>query len=190
MPQSTIKTTLKKLSETPDASKIQRHLFEGRLYGKVFLVIPIYTENLPLARNQMATPFKKHHFTTNNTKHMFNERGVIHAIARPDVRIDHFEDDCLSDAVEVGAEDVEIHDVAERQVTFYCEPNEFVKVKQKLTSSGYKIVDADCHFIWEAPTVKLNADEAKNYEQFKERLQTGVDGFEVIYDNVDDDEEP
>lgn len=189
VPQSTIKVVLKKLSETPDTSKMIRHLWEGRLYGKLFLVIAIYTDNLALARNQLSVPFKKHNFTMNNTKHLFKERGVIDALARSDIRVDHFEDDCLNDAIECGAEDVEIHDVNQQQVTFYCEPIEFVKVKQKLTSAGYKIVDAECVFAWEAPTVKLNEDESKNYEHFKDRLQQGVDGFDTIYDNLDDDDD-
>lgn len=120
---------------------------------------------------------------------MFVERGVIDALARPDILIEHIEDDCLTDAIESGAEDVEIHDAAQRQVTFYCEPNEFLKVKQKLTSCGYKIVDSECAFIWEAPKVKLREDEAKNYQQFKERLQQLVDGFDIVYDNHDDDDD-
>lgn len=187
VPASTIKTALKKLSEATDTSKVHRHLWEGRLYGKLFIVLAVYTDNLGLARNQLAVPFKKHNFLHNNTKHMFTERGVIAALARPEVRTDHFEDDCLNDAIECGAEDIEVGDVAERQVTFYCEPNEFVRVKQKLSSSGYKIVDAECVFFWEAPTAALSEDETKNYDQFKERLVQGVDGFDTIYDNLDDD---
>lgn len=190
VPQSTIKAVLKKLSEAPDTSAVNRHLFEGRLYGKLFLIISVYTDNLALSRNQLAVPIKKHHFMLNNTKHMFTERGVIAALARPEVRADHFEDDCLNDAIECGAEDIEVHDVAQRQVAFLCEPIEFVKVKQKLTSCGYKIVEADCVFNFDGPTVKLSEEEVKNYDFFKERLQQGLDGFDTIYDNLaeDDDE--
>lgn len=187
VPASTIKTVLKKLSETPDTSKVHRHLYEGRLFGKVFLVIAVYTENLAQTRAQLGSPFKKHGFSINNTKHLFTERGVIEASVRPEIRDDHFEDDCLNDAVECGAEDVEVHDVAQRQVTFYCEPNEFASVKQKLIKCGYKIIDSECVFFWESPTVKLTEEETKNYQQFKERLSQGVDGFDTVYDNVEDE---
>lgn len=186
VPQSSIKATLKKLSEAPDSSKMHRHIYGGRLYGKVFLVIAVYTDNLALAQNQLSHPFKKHNFFANDSKNMFTERGIIDALAPPEVRIDHFEDDCETDAIECGAEEVEVHDVAQRQVTFYCDPKEFIIVKQKLTKCGYKIVDAECVFIWEKPKVKLTDAEAKNYQQFKERLQNGLDGFDTIYDNVDD----
>lgn len=120
---------------------------------------------------------------------MFTERGVIDALARPEVRIDHFDDDCETDAIECGAEEFEVHDAAQRQVTFYCDPKDFVLVKQKLTKCGYKIVDGECVFIWEKAKVKLTDAETKNYQQFKERLQNGIDGFDTIYDNVDDGED-
>lgn len=186
---TTIKTTLKRLSETPDTSKLHRHLFEGRLYSKLFLVIAVYTENLALTRNQLANIFKKHKFETNTTKHLFNEQGVIGALVKPTINMDSIEDECLNDAVESGAEDIEVHDAKERQVTFFCDPNEIVKVKQKLSSLGHEIVHSECVFEPKIPAANLSEAEIANYDLFKEKLRSMVDGFDEIYANLDEEDE-
>lgn len=185
---STIKITMKKSSESVDTSKLHRHLFEGRLYNKLFIIIAVYTDNLALTRNQIAAPFRKHRLEANNTKHCFEERGLISAIARPDINTEQFDEECLNDAVECGAEDVEIYDVAERQVTFICDANDIVSVKQKLTKAGHKIAAAECVFEPKVPTVSLSAAELENYESFKQKLETLVEGFDEIYDNLESDE--
>lgn len=187
VPQNTIQATLKKYAQTPDTTKLHRHLYEGRLYHKVFAIIAIYTENLQLTRNQIAAALKKHKFVSDGTKNLFTERGVIDAIARPEIRSDNIEDDCLEDAIECGAEDIEVHDANEKQITFYCEPQEILRVKHKLSSLGHHIVNAECIFIPKSALVTLTESEAENYEIFKEKLRA-VDGFDEIYDNIDDED--
>lgn len=186
VPAATIKTTLKKLTDQPDLKKVHRHIYEGRLYGKLYLLIVVYSENLQTTRCQLGPPFRKHNFVSNNSKALFTERGVIAAVARADVRTDHFEDDCLNDAIECDAEEIDVIDIDQRLVTFYCEPNDLPKVVQKLGSCGYTINDSERVFIWDGPGLKLNDAEAKDYETFKGKMVEYVEGFDIIYDNVDD----
>lgn len=61
VPKATIQKVLKQLSENKVAS--HRHLFEVRLYRKVYVIIAIYTNNVPLTKNQIAFAFKKVDFT-------------------------------------------------------------------------------------------------------------------------------
>lgn len=189
VPKATILAGLKKLSQESDKSKIQRHIYDVKLYNKLFLIIAVYTDNLALTKNQLAYPFKKHKVDIKGTRHAFTERGVINAIARPEVRADHFEDDCLNDAIECGAEEIEVHDAEQKQVTFLCDPNDFIKVKTKLTALNYQIEHSECVFIPKPNImVRLNSNEIHDYKLFLGRLQE-VEGLDEIYDNIEDDEQ-
>lgn len=188
VPKSTIQNLLKKLVETKDKTNFQRHLFEGKLYRKLCVVISIYTDSLAHTKIQIATVFRKHLVDAANTKRLFIERGVINVIARDGINTETIEDDCLSDAIECGAEDIEVFNAIERQVTFFCEPKEFLKVRQKLTAAGHKIEHSEIEFFPNAQLVQLAEAELKDYKKFKTKLEN-IEGFDEVYDNLDDDDE-
>lgn len=185
VPKSTIQNFLKKMTETKDKTNIQRHLFEGRLYKKLYVIISIYTDNLAHTKIQIATHYRKHLVDATNVKRLFNERGIFNVIARDGIAIDNIEDECLNDAVECGAEDVEVFNAAERQVSFFCSPTEFLRVRHKLALAGHKIEHSECAFFPNTQLVRLSESELADYEKFKEKLNS-IDGFDEIYDNLDD----
>lgn len=188
VPKITIQNFLKKLSENKDKTIYQKHLFEGKLYKKLFFIITIYTDNVARSKIHIATPFRKHLVeSANNTKRLFTERGIINAIARDDINVENFDDECLSDALECGAEDIEVGDIGEKQVTFLCDSNEFLKVRQKLTATGYQIEHSECAFFSNTNLAQLNDTELADYKKFKERLLL-IDGFDDIYDNLENDD--
>lgn len=166
-----------------------RHVFEGRLYNKMFLIIAVYTDNLELTRNQLAAIFKKHRFDAKSVRGLFVERGVIDALARPDIKVESIEDECIGDAMECGAENVEIFDAIERKVTFHCDPNEIIRVRQKLATAGHEIAHSECVFESKAPGITLKDAEAKDFEVFKGKLKSFVDGFDEIYTNLEAEDE-
>lgn len=163
-------------------------MFEGRLYKKVYFIAVVYTDNLPHIRIQMATPFKRHFAETLNAKRLFIERGVFNVIARDGINVDNFEDECLNDAIECGAEDIEVFDAAEKKVTFFCEPREFLSVKHKLSIAGHNIEHSECAFIPNTNLIQLNDTELADYKKFKARVMD-VEGFDEIYDNVENDDD-
>lgn len=181
---------MKKLSEAKDKANYQRQLFEGRLYKKLYFIASVYTDSVAHTRIQMATPYKKHLAENTNTKRLFIERGVCNVIARDGISADNFEDECLNDAIECGAEDIEVYDVAERQVTFFCDPRELLKVRQKLTAAGHNVEQSELVFCPTPSTqlVQLSDAEVADYKKFKDRL-TLVEGFDGIYDNAENDDD-
>lgn len=187
VPKGTIQTALKRLSDSKGKEESRRLLFEYRLYKKLMVIVTIFTDRAAYIRIQMATPVRKHLAEVANIKRLFIERGVFNVIARPDIRTDNLEDECLSDAIEFGAEDIEVHDIDKMQVTFYCEPNHFFKVRQKLIAAGYQVEYSECDFIPTMPLVELTESERADYNKFKERLMS-IEGFDEIYDNLKDDE--
>lgn len=189
VPQSTIHNALKRFGKKDAVNSIRRHLFEIRLYRKLFVILSIYTDNLALAKNQLSQPLRKHFAEiTSDNKRIFTERGVICVVARPEIDANSFEDECLNDAIECGAEDIEVFSVADRQVTFYCDPQEFIKTRQKLSSIGHQIEHSECMFLPNGQPIKLSESEAADYAKFKDRLNA-VDGLDEIYDNAEDTSE-
>lgn len=188
VPNTTIKNYLKKLSESKDKSNFQRHLFEGRLYKKLCFIATVYTDNLAHLRIQMATPFRKHLAEATNTKRLFTERGVCNVTARDGISVPNIEEECLNDAIECGAEDIEVFDAAERQVSFFCSPQDFLRVRQKLTAAGHKIEHSELAFFPNTQLVQLSDAELTDYKKFKERL-ISIEGFDEIYDNVENDDD-
>lgn len=178
------------MSETKDKSHLQRHLFEGRVYKKLNIIAAIYTDKLAHVKVQMATIYRKHLIESSNVKRLFIERGVLHVIARDGIDVKQFEDECLTDAIEYGAEDIEVFDVAERKVTFFCDPREFLRVRNKLSAAGYKIEHSECSFLpkTNCNLVQLNEAELKDYNKIKDKL-TQIEGFDEIYDNLENDDD-
>lgn len=187
VPKGTIQTALKRLSESKSKEQSKRLLFEYRLYKKLMVIVSIFTDRSAHVRIQMATPMKKHIAEVINTKRLFIERGIFNVIARPNIETDGLEDECLSDAIEFGAEDIEVHDIDKKQVSFFCDPNHFFKVKQKLTAAGYQIEYSECDFFPTIPLVELTESEQADYKKFKERLMS-IEGFDEIYDNLKENE--
>lgn len=188
VPRATIQGFLKKLSETKDKSSFQRHLFEGRLYKKLYFIATVFTDNLAHARIQMATPYKKHLAENTNAKRVFIERGVFNVITRDSINLENFEDECLNDAIECGADDIEVFDKTQRQVTFFCDAREFVKVRHKLSTAGHQIERSELVFFPNTNLVRLSDTEMADYKKFKSRL-IDIIGFDDIYDNLEDDDD-
>lgn len=187
VPKATVTLFLKKMSDSKDKTAIQRYIFEGRLFKRMYVVISIFADNYALTKIQMATVFRKHLVEQIQAKRMFNERGVFNVIARDGISIENIEEECLNDAVECGADDIEVYNATERQVTFFCDPKDFLKVRHKLSTAGHKIEQSECAFFPNNKLVQLTEAELKDYNKFKERL-LAIDGFDEIYDNVEDDD--
>lgn len=188
VPLATIQGFLKKLSETKDKTQLQRHLFEGRVYKKLNFIAAIYTDNVPHIKVQLATIYRKHLIENTSVKRYFIERGVLHMVARDGIDVNNFEDECLTDAIEYGADDIDVFDVAERKVTFYCHPRDFLRVRNKLTVAGYKIEHSECLFLpsTNCTMAQLTEGESKDYNRMKQKL-TLIEGFDEIYDNLEND---
>lgn len=181
IPNSTIQNFLKKQLDKSNTAKLGRYVFEVRV-SNVYAVFTVFTDNLTLAKMQLNTVLRKARVIQTDTRHMFDERGTITVTAGSNVKPDDLEEHCMNDAIECGAEDVEIDDVESKQATFFCAPSDFDKVKQKLSAAGYNSVNAEIAF-YPKQAITISEADREHYENFKERVKT-VDGFDEIYDNI------
>lgn len=123
MPNHTIQGILRKASApaAAGASKLRRHFVEARVLNKVFMVCVLYTDRFAGDRMTIATLFRKGGAVAMDVRHMFTEKGVLEAVAPPGASggaegEEELEERCTVDAIEFGAEELEILDVGQRRV--------------------------------------------------------------------------
>ncbi|XP_063705256.1 probable transcriptional regulatory protein Kole_1935 [Culicoides brevitarsis] len=187
MPMGTIQNVIKKYSDPANSAKLVRFIQDMKALGKVQMIAVLVTENPKGTIQNMANFMKKFAGTNyDNCRSMFDERGVIEATI-PDKFKDldeaALEEACTDDAIECGAEEVEVVDFAEKIVTFACNPVELERIKRSITERGYSIDFAGPIFVPKM-TVKLTPAEIETLEKLKAKLKE-VEGVEEFFDNVD-----
>jgi transcriptional/translational regulatory protein YebC/TACO1 len=110
MPQATIQGILKKHNTQ---GQLKKHLVEVKALNKIFMVGVVYTENYAGVKMSISTVLRKHGSQWAETRHLFVDRGLVQALAHErhtKDMVDSLEEVCTEDAIECGAQDVEIID--------------------------------------------------------------------------------
>lgn len=121
MPQHTIQGIIKKCSGQP-AGKLTRHIIEAKVLNKIFMVCVLYTYKYAGDRMQIASIFRKNSALAADTRHMFTEKGFLEVSADAIQSIgntknaEEFEEVCTENAIECGAEEIEILDLDKKLV--------------------------------------------------------------------------
>lgn len=118
MPNHTIQGILRKAA-TP--GKLRHHFVEARVLNKVFMVCVLYTDKFAGDRMALATLFRKGGAVAMDVRHMFDEKGFVEALApaaadQPDESAEQLEERCTVDAIEWGAEELEVIEGQQRRV--------------------------------------------------------------------------
>jgi translational activator of cytochrome c oxidase 1 len=187
MPMGTIQGVLKKCKETP--TQLIKHHFELKFLGKIFVVAEYYAENLVFLKNNFNIVFRKEKQAQNiSVRATFEEMGIVQVLVPDDQSKsdEEFLEKMTEVAIEIDAHDVDEADFKSKTVIFTCDPGHIDRVRNNVTKLGYSIEHSEHVFIPHS-TVTLNDDERKQYEALKKRL-TILDGFEKIYDNVEESE--
>lgn len=121
MPMATIQNVLKKYSDQSNQVKLIKFIQDIRALGKVNLIAVLLTENVTLTKQTMANFLKKFPGSSidHNCRGMFDERGLVEASVPDKLKgLDEvaLEEACTEDAIECGAEEVEVLDFEEKVV--------------------------------------------------------------------------
>ncbi|XP_055586898.1 probable transcriptional regulatory protein BLi02909/BL01150 [Uranotaenia lowii] len=180
MPNSTIQGILKKSSS---AGQLKKFTIEMKAFEQVNMICVLYTDRFTQMKMDIATILRKHFSNFADVKHLFDEQGYVEAIAPLENAKNDLLSSCTEDAIEAGAEDVEVMNEESRLVRFLCDPNEIDKVKTQLEKLNYSIEHSE-HAFFPKSYVKLNPDAQSAYQILKDKLKT-IEGIEDIYDNVE-----
>ncbi|XP_023160738.2 uncharacterized protein LOC111592631 isoform X2 [Drosophila hydei] len=111
MPMGTIQNTIKKCQLSK--AQLKKHRFDIRFRRKVYMVCSIYSDNLPMVKMDVTPMIKKSGAEFIDVSHMFEDFGLIEARYTSPLSTteNSLEEKVTEDAIQLGAEDVEIVDV-------------------------------------------------------------------------------
>ncbi|KAH8287875.1 hypothetical protein KR018_005353 [Drosophila ironensis] len=183
MPSGTIQNALNKFK----TSKVQlkKYRLDIRYKRNVYLICILYTDNFSGVKMDATAMIKKSGGEFMDVGHLFEDFGLVQARLEPSKLSDgsSLEDRATNDAIEFGAEEIEVVDNAEGAVNFLCSPVVLTGLSTSLAKNGYTI-DSSEHIFSPLNQVQLSAEEQKAYDVFIEKLRN-VPGLEDIYDNVE-----
>lgn len=184
MPMANIKGTIKKC-ET-DKSQLKKYTLEFKCLNKIYMVGVIFTDNLTGMKIQIATLLRKAGAAYADSQHLFDSMGLIEAIVPEDkinLPLDKLESVCTDDAIDCGAEEVNVTEDVKGAVQFICDPVELTRISNKLIEHGYQIENSE-HIFVPKNEVSVGEAERKAYNLFLSKL-SAIEGVEAIFDNVE-----
>uniref|UniRef100_T1PM98 Transcriptional regulator n=1 Tax=Musca domestica TaxID=7370 RepID=T1PM98_MUSDO len=186
MPMATIQNNLKKF--TASKTQLKKYRQDVRFKQKVFMVCTIYTDNFAQLKMDMSTILRKGGGVQIDAGHLFEDFGLIQATADK-TRLaagESLEDKATEDAIESGAEDIEVIDNESGSVHFICKPEGINGVRKALENKGYVVNNTE-HIFTPLNAVTLTPEEKADYQKFVDKLKE-IQGIEDIYDNIEVDE--
>src|SRR5690625_1956742 len=144
MPKDNIERAIKKATGTVDGKSFEEVTYEGYGPGGVAIIVQVLTDN----RNRTAAEVR-HAFSRNGgnlgetgcVSFMFDRKGFI-VILNEDGQID--EDELTLEAIDAGADDIEVEDGA---FEIYTAPENFLEVSEHLRNQGYELEEAEISMI-------------------------------------------
>ncbi|KAI9586242.1 hypothetical protein GQX74_002089 [Glossina fuscipes] len=121
MPMSSIQSSIKKCQQ--NKTELKRYRLDLRFKQKVFIVLIIYTDNYSGLKQEIAPILRKSGAMVIDTNNLFEEYGLIEATVSEErlVSSKNIEELATEDAIECGAEEVEVSDAAAGLVNKYVE---------------------------------------------------------------------
>lgn len=179
MPKENIERAIKRgTGEIPGVS-YEEVTYEGYGPGGVAIMVEVVTDNKNRTASEIRRIFTKHGGSLGEAgcvAWIFEEKGSIF-IEKESVKD---EDQLISDALEAGAEDVQISSDSVEVIT---DPQNFSEVKSKLQEKGYKINQAE---VTKVPknVVPIDGPDAEKLLKLMEELEDH-DDVQKTYANFD-----
>ncbi len=178
MPNDNINRTIKKAAGSTDGDNYENITYEGYGPSGVAVIVETLTDN----RNRTAADVR-HYFDkfggnmgqTGCVSFMFDRKGVI---VIEDSSID--EDQITMDALEAGAEDIEIEDGV---IEITTDPNDFHAVRDELEAK-YELSSAEITMVPQTMSELTDEDQIKMMTKLIENLEDN-DDVQNIYHNWD-----
>jgi len=181
MPSDNIKRTIEKALGAGSGDNYERVTYEG--YGPcgAAVIVEAMTDN----RNRTAAEIR-HHFdkyggnmgSTGCVSWSFDRKGVI-IIDNEDEELD--EDKVLTDALEAGADDIEIDEGA---FEVYTAPDDFTFVSNALENAGYVLLSAQIEMVPQNYIKLSDSDDIKNMEKMLDLMEDS-DDVQNVWHNVE-----
>lgn len=157
MPKDNIERAIQKATGTLEGGNYEEVTYEGYGPGGVAIIVEVLTNNRNRTAAEVRHAFNKNGGNlgeTGSVSYLFERKGYI-AILK-DNNMD--EDELTLEAIEAGAEDINVHDEV---FEIYTEPSHFTHVRDHLVNAGFAYEEAEITLI---PTTTCTLEE-KNEEK-------------------------
>lgn len=175
MPNDNIERAIKKATGTLEGKSFEEVIYEGYGPGGVAIIVEVLTDNRNRTAAEVRHAFNKNDGNLGETgcvSFMFDRKGYI-VILNKDGKID--EEEITLDAIEAGADDIEIDDEV---YEIYTTPENFHNVNHYLRNSGYQLEEAEITLIPQSFS-KLNEEDEKKMLNLIDMLEEYEDVQDV-----------
>ena len=181
MPNDSIKRTIEKALGAGSGDNYESVTYEGYGPGGVAVIVEAMTDN----RNRIAAEMR-HHFdkyggnlgTAGCVSWSFDRKGVF-IIDNEDGGLD--EDTVLTDALEAGADDME---VGEGMFEIRTAPDDFAAVNEALDKAGYSFLSAQVEMVPQSYVALTSPEDIKNMTKMLEMMEDN-DDVQNVWHNYD-----
>lgn len=180
MPNDNIDRAIKKATGSLDGANFEELTYEGYGPGGVAVIVHVLTDNKNRTAADIRHAFKKNNGNlgeNGSVSFMFDRKGYI-VITDEQGEID--EDELTLEALEAGAEDIQIE---EGTFEIFTDPENFSEVVDHLMESGYAIADSEITLIPQTTTT-LSEEAATQMMNLIETLEENED-VQDIYHNLE-----
>lgn len=180
MPNDNINRTIKKAAGSTDGDNYESITYEGYGPNGVALIVDTLTDNRNRTAADVRHAFDKFGGNMGQTgcvSFMFDKKGVI-VIEDEDKEID--EDTITMDALEAGADDIDIGDGV---IEITTDPSEFGKVRDALEQK-YTLASAEVSMVPQTMTTLTDETQIQQMQKMLDMLEDN-DDVQNVYHNWD-----
>ncbi len=180
MPNDNINRTIKKAAGSTEGDNYESITYEGYGPNGVALIVDTLTDNRNRTAADVRHAFDKFGGNMGQTgcvSFMFDRKGVI-VIEDEDREID--EDEITMDALEAGAEDIEIEDGV---IEITTDPNELGAVRDALEEK-YTLASAEVSMVPQTMTALTDENQIQQMQKMLDMLEDN-DDVQNVYHNWD-----
>jgi YebC/PmpR family DNA-binding regulatory protein len=177
MPNDNIERAIKKGSGESGANAFEEIKYEGYGPGGIAVFVTCLTDNRNRTASDVRHAFDKFGGNLGQSgcvSYMFDKKGLI-LIERQD---GISEDDLMMEALDLGAEDINIDEDGFEIIT---SPEDFNQVRDGLSERGYKFAAAEISYIPQNTIALTDEEDMKNMMKLIETLEENDDVQEVYH---------
>jgi YebC/PmpR family DNA-binding regulatory protein len=177
MPNDNIERAIKKGSGESGANAFEEIKYEGYGPGGIAVFVTCLTDNRNRTASDVRHAFDKFGGNLGQSgcvSYMFDKKGLILIEKEDGIS----EDDLMMEALDLGAEDINIDEDGFEIIT---SPEDFNQVRDGLSERGYKFAAAEISYIPQNTVALTDEEDMKNMMKLIETLEENDDVQEVYH---------
>ena len=175
MPNDNIERAVKKATGTLDGASYEEFSYEGYGPSGTAIIVNVLTDNKNRTASDVRHAFSKFGGNLGESgcvSFMFDRKGYLVIL---DENSEMDEDEITLEAIDAGAEDIEVNDGV---IEIYTDPSDFEDVKEVLESKGFHIEESEIT-LFPQTYAELDEESAEKVQNLVDMLEESEDVQDV-----------